>query len=174
MAAYQAPPSLGFSRQEHWSGEPLPSPVHESERWKWSLSVATPWTAAYQAPPSMDFPGKRTGVGCHCLLRKRSLVFPILVLFLYFFALITEEGFLISPCYSLGLCIQMGISFLFSFSPDYTVEVTNRFKGLYMIDRVPKNYVWRFMTLYRRQVSRPSPRKRNANKQNGCLRRPYI
>ena len=34
----------------------------------------------------------------------------------YFFALITEEGFLISPCYSLELCIQMGISFLFSFA----------------------------------------------------------
>ena len=35
---------------------------------------------------------------------------------LYFFALITEEGFLISPCYSLKLCIQMSISFLFSFA----------------------------------------------------------
>ena len=35
--------------------------------------------------------------------------------FLYFFALITEEGFLISPYYSLELCIQMGIFFLFSF-----------------------------------------------------------
>ena len=33
------------------------------------------------------------------------------IVFLYFFALITEEGFLISPCYSLELCIQMGISF---------------------------------------------------------------
>ena len=31
--------------------------------------LATPWTAAYQAPLSMDFPGKSTGVGCHCLLR---------------------------------------------------------------------------------------------------------
>ena len=39
----------------------------------------------------------------------RSLVFPIL-LFSYFFALITEEGFLISPCYSLELCIQICIS----------------------------------------------------------------
>ena len=29
MAAHQAPPSLGFSRQEHWSGLPFPSPVHE-------------------------------------------------------------------------------------------------------------------------------------------------
>ena len=38
------------------------------------------------------------------------------VVFLYFFALIAEEGFLISPCYSLELCIQMGISFLFSFA----------------------------------------------------------
>ena len=35
------------------------------------------------------------------------------------------------------------------------------------------NYGWRFMTLYRRQGSRPSPRKRNAKKQNGCLKRPY-
>ena len=31
MAAHQAPPSLGFSRQEHWSGLPFPSPVHESD-----------------------------------------------------------------------------------------------------------------------------------------------
>ena len=36
------------------------------------------------------------------------------------------------------------------------------------------NYGQRFMTLYRRQESRQSPRKRNAKKQNGCLRRPYI
>ena len=32
------------------------------------------------------------------------------------------------------------------------------------------NYGWRFVTLYRRQESRPSPRKRNAKKQNGCLK----
>ena len=38
------------------------------------------------------------------------------VVFLYFFALIAEEGFLISSCYSLELCIQMLISFLFSFA----------------------------------------------------------
>ena len=29
---HQAPPSLGFSRQEHWSGLPFPSPMHESEK----------------------------------------------------------------------------------------------------------------------------------------------
>ena len=31
-AAHQAPPSLGFSRQEHWSGLPFPSPMDESEK----------------------------------------------------------------------------------------------------------------------------------------------
>ena len=31
-AAHQAPPSLRFSRQEHWSGLPFPSPMHESEK----------------------------------------------------------------------------------------------------------------------------------------------
>ena len=41
MAAHQAPPSLGFSRQEHWSGLPFPSPVHESEKWKWSCLVVS-------------------------------------------------------------------------------------------------------------------------------------
>ena len=55
---------------------------------------------------------------------------------------------------------------------DYTVQVRNRFKGLDLIECL-MNYRWRFMTLYRRQGSSPFPRKRNARKQNGCLRRPY-
>ena len=55
---------------------------------------------------------------------------------------------------------------------DYTVEVRNRFKGLDLIDCL-MNYGQRFMTLYRRQGSRSSPRKRNVKKQNGCQRRPY-
>ena len=40
-AAYQASLSMGFSRQEHWSGLPFPSPMHESGKWKWSLSVVS-------------------------------------------------------------------------------------------------------------------------------------
>ena len=55
---------------------------------------------------------------------------------------------------------------------DYTVEVRNRFKGLDLTECL-MNYGQRFVTLYRRQESRPSPRKSNAKKQNGCLRRPY-
>ena len=39
MAAHQALPSLRFSRQEHWNGLPFPSPMHESEKWKWSCSI---------------------------------------------------------------------------------------------------------------------------------------
>ena len=60
MTAEQAPLSLGFSRQEHWSGLPFPSPIHESEKWKWSRAVVSDsqrpnGTAAHQAPPSMGF-----------------------------------------------------------------------------------------------------------------------
>ena len=55
---------------------------------------------------------------------------------------------------------------------DYIVEVRNRFKGLDLIECL-MNYGLKFMTLYRRQGSRPSPWKRNANKQKGCLGRPY-
>ena len=40
-AAHQAPPSLEFSRQEHCSGLPFPSPMHESKKWKWSHSVVS-------------------------------------------------------------------------------------------------------------------------------------
>ena len=55
---------------------------------------------------------------------------------------------------------------------DWTVEVRNRFKGLDLIECL-MNYRRRLMTLYRRQGSRPSQRKRNVKKPNGCLRRPY-
>ena len=55
---------------------------------------------------------------------------------------------------------------------DYTVEVRNRFKGLDLTECL-MNYGWKLMTLYSRQESRPSPKKRNAKKQNGCLGRPY-
>ena len=82
-AAHQAPPSMGFSRQEYWSGVPLPSPLEKPivvDYWgfqggsvvknvpanagKWKVKVkslsrarpsATPWTAAFQAPLSMGF-----------------------------------------------------------------------------------------------------------------------
>ena len=55
---------------------------------------------------------------------------------------------------------------------NYTVQVTNRFKGLDLIEWL-KNYGQKFVTLHRRQWSKPPPRKRNAKRQNDFLRRPY-
>ena len=78
-AAHQARLSLGFSRQEHWSGLSFPSPMQESEKWKWSRSVMSNslWPHGLQPTRLLrpwDFPGKSTGVGCHCLLWKKEQV----------------------------------------------------------------------------------------------------
>ena len=83
-SAHQAPPSLGFSRQEHWSGLPFPSPMHESEKCKWSHSVLSDSDSSgpHGLQPTRllcpwDFPGKSAGVGCHCLLRLKYAVILI-------------------------------------------------------------------------------------------------
>ena len=120
-AAHQAPPPMGFSRQEYWSGVPLPSPtwlsaaaaakslqscptlcdpldcsppdshvpgmlqartlewvaISFSNAWKWKVKVKSLSVSDSQQPHGLqptrllcpwDFPGKSTGVGCHCLL----------------------------------------------------------------------------------------------------------
>ena len=56
---------------------------------------------------------------------------------------------------------------------DYTVEVRKRFKGLGLIDRVLEELWMEGCDILQEEGSRPSPRKRNAKRQNGCLRRPY-
>ena len=57
-AAHQAPLSLGFSRQEQWSGLPFPSPMHESES---EIEVAqlcmTLWDPMDCGPPGSSIPG---------------------------------------------------------------------------------------------------------------------
>ena len=83
MAAYQAPPSLGFSRQEHWSGLPFPPPMHESEKWKGSRSVVSDSQRPHGLQSTRllrpwDFPGKSTGVGCHCLLHPGVILLSFL------------------------------------------------------------------------------------------------
>ena len=75
-AAHQAPPSLGFSRQEHWSGLPFPSPMNASKKWKWRRSVISDPQRSHGLQPSRllhpwDFPGKSTGVGCHVNPHKK-------------------------------------------------------------------------------------------------------
>ena len=65
MAAHQAPPSLGFSRQEHWSGLPFPSPMHESEKWKWSCQLCP----TLSNPMDYSLPGS----SIHGILQARAL-----------------------------------------------------------------------------------------------------
>ena len=123
-AACQAPPSMGFSRQEDWSGVPVPSPPEDTAaaaakslqscptlcdpidgsppgspvpgilqartlewvaisfsnvwKWKWSRSVVSDSSRPHGPQPTRllrpwDFPGKSTGVGCHCPLRLKTL-----------------------------------------------------------------------------------------------------
>ena len=66
MAVHQAPPSLGFSRQEHWSGLPFPPPMHESEKWKWSLAQSCP-------TPRDPMDCSRPGSSIHGILQARVL-----------------------------------------------------------------------------------------------------
>ena len=72
-----------------------------------------------------------------------------------------------------GNTTRLFMYYLNQISYSYTVEVTNRVKGLDLIERVPEELWMRFMALYRRQGSKPSPRKRNGKRQNGCMRMPY-
>ena len=77
MSAHQAPPSLGFSRQEHWSGLPFPSPVRESE--------------VTQPCPTLSEPvdGSLPGSSIHGIFQARvlewvAIAFSILEHLLYF------------------------------------------------------------------------------------------
>ena len=53
------------------------------------------------------------------------------------------------------------------------MEVRNRLKGLQLIDRVPDELWMEVHDIVQETGSRPSPWKKNAKKQNGCLGRPY-
>ena len=57
-------------------------------------------------------------------------------------------------------------------SYNFIVEVTNRFKGLDLIDRVPEELWTEVCDTVQEAAIKTSPRKRNAKRQNGCLRRP--
>ena len=72
-AAYQAPPSMGFSRQEYWSGVPLPSLmllVRQPFIWSGRSCVhATSLKSCLALLSPWDFPGKNIGMGCHALIQ---------------------------------------------------------------------------------------------------------
>ena len=56
---------------------------------------------------------------------------------------------------------------------DYTVEVTNRYKGLDLIERVPEEWWMEVRDIVQEAGIKTMLKKRNAKRQNGCLRRPY-
>ena len=56
---------------------------------------------------------------------------------------------------------------------DYTVGVTNRLKGLDLIDRVPEEFLMEVHNIIQEAVIKTIPNKSNARRQNGCLRKPY-
>ena len=67
-------PGILQARTLDWSGLPFPSPMHQSEKGKWSCSVVSNslWPHGLQPTRLLcpwDFLGKSTGVGCHHLLR---------------------------------------------------------------------------------------------------------
>ena len=73
MAAHQAPPPLGFSRQEHWSGLPFPSPMRESEKWsEVAQSCLTLWD-----PMDCSLPGSSAhGIFQARVLEWGAIAFP--------------------------------------------------------------------------------------------------
>ena len=78
-------PVLGFSRQEHWSGVPFPSSMHESEKWKWSRSVVSNSLRPHGLqPPGSSVTWNNMGCsrqedwsGCHCRLQYLQLWYLI-------------------------------------------------------------------------------------------------
>ena len=119
MAAHQAPPSLGFSRQEHFSGLPFPSPMHESEKSKWSHSVMSDSSWPHGLQPTRllhpwDFPGEST------LSLNISIFHKILCLLLALFILFSAWNL-----YCLSSCIWLETSFkyfsqIFSMTEKYS------------------------------------------------------
>ena len=125
-AAHQAPLSLGFSRQEHWSGLPFPSPMHESALKGETVPDSLPATP--KSPPTRRVPPRgqrwrssiqsaKTRPGAVCGSDHELLIAK-------FRLKLKKVGKTTRPFrYHLNQI-------------PYTVEVRNRFKGLDLIDRV--------------------------------------
>ena len=101
----------------------------------------------------MDFPGKSTGVGCHCLLR-----------------LISKFRFKLKKVWKTTRPFRYD---LHQIPYDYTVEVKNRFKGLNMLDRVPDELWTEVCDIVQETGIKTIPKKKKCKKANGCLKWPY-
>ena len=97
------------------------------------------------------------------------------IVFLYFFALIAEEGFLISPCNwrKWGKTTRPFRYDLNQIPYNYSVEMRNRFKGLDLIDRVPDELWNEVRDIVQEAGIKTIPMEKKCKEQNGCLGRPY-
>ena len=73
-------PVPGILQARTRSGLPFPSPMHESDKRKWSRLVVSDSSQPHRLQPTRllcpwDFPGQSTGVGCHCLLQNTLLIY---------------------------------------------------------------------------------------------------
>ena len=121
---------MAFSRPKYWNGYPFPSPGDLPNP---GIKSRSPTLQVDSLPAESQGKPKNTGVGSLSLLQW---IFP------------TQKS-------NRGLLHCRWILYQLSYqgSPDYTVEVTNRFKRLHMVawTECLKNYGQRFITLYRRQ-----------------------
>ena len=106
--------------------------ISSSNAWKWKVKVkslshvrllATPWTQPTRLLHPWDFPGKSTGVGCHCLLLQRSPLIAICYLFGGCFCrlfLFLSFSFLLFPC-----DLMTGFSVMFGFLSLFCAPIIN-------------------------------------------------
>ena len=71
-------PGILQARTLEWVA--ISSPMHESEKWKWSCSIMCDFSQRHRLQPTKllrpwDFLGKSTGIACHCLLQSNYLLF---------------------------------------------------------------------------------------------------
>ena len=109
-AAYQVPLSMGFARQEYWSGLPFPCPMHESEKSKWSSVVS------YSLWPHGLQPTRLLGILLSSLLQHHSSKASVLsVLSLLYGPTLTSIQFLIKL--STRYILSLGISAIYFNTP---------------------------------------------------------
>ena len=99
IVARQAPLSMGFSRQEYWSGLPFPSPMHACmlSRFSHVQLCVTLWTAAHQAPLSTKFSRQEYWSGLSFISPNTVIERELLLMFPYinsFFIISFKSKFL--------------------------------------------------------------------------------
>ena len=126
LRPHQASPSLGFSRLEYWSGLPFPSPMHESEKWKWCRSVLSDSSD----PMNCSLPGFSIhGIFQARVLEWGAIAFSTIryyILFNFYLFLFLNWKLLIAQC------LKTVVSWTF-FSVSFLVNYLQRFSLVHVM-----------------------------------------